>query len=197
MARPKEFNTDEVLQKALLTFWEKGYENTSIADLENSMGISRISIYNSFKDKESIFLKILSMYHEMAKSYLNDHLKDKSIEGIISFVKSMFENCNEDSPTHFGCLMVNTVLDMGKFSKAVEDKVKDNRTMMKGRFEEILLIAHKEGKIKNSLSPQNSASFLVSSLWGAMATMRLYRDAKEIEPISLSIIETIKSWQTD
>ena len=54
MARPIEFDHHQALDKALLLFWRKGYQATSLADLVEFMGISRSSSYSAFQDKRSL-----------------------------------------------------------------------------------------------------------------------------------------------
>lgn len=195
MPRPKEFNQEEVLQKAMITFWEKGYENTSISDLEESMGISRVSIYNSFTDKEGIFLEILSIYHTVCESFLDEAFQEKTLEALINFFHSIYECKQDASPQKYGCLTVNTVLDMGQFSERVEMAVKDHKDMMQERFKDLLEELEKEKIIELKFSVDDAAALLVGSLWGAMATIRLYRDAKEIKPMITAVISTIESWR--
>ncbi len=63
MARPKEFNHDEVLEKAMQVFWAKGYECTSMQNLVDAMGINRGSLYATFGDKHSLHLATLDRYY--------------------------------------------------------------------------------------------------------------------------------------
>src|SRR6516164_5154650 len=62
MARPREFDEGEVLDRALATFWEHGYEGTSIDDLVAATGLGRASLYGAFGDKEQIFARALERY---------------------------------------------------------------------------------------------------------------------------------------
>ena len=55
MARSKEFEENEVLDKAMKLFWEQGYEKTSMTDLVEHMGIHRRSLYDTFGDKHHCF----------------------------------------------------------------------------------------------------------------------------------------------
>src|SRR3982751_5501533 len=65
MARHKEFDRDEALQKAMEVFWARGYEATSVGDLVEQMGINRQSIYDTFGDKHSLYLQSLDRYREV------------------------------------------------------------------------------------------------------------------------------------
>ena len=62
MARSKEFEETVVLDKAMRLFWEQGYEKTSMTDLVEHMGIHRRSLYDTFGDKHSLFLKAMDRY---------------------------------------------------------------------------------------------------------------------------------------
>jgi TetR/AcrR family transcriptional repressor of nem operon len=66
MARPREFNTDQAIVKAAAVFWEKGYEDASLTDLLDGMGITRGSLYKAFTDKKSLFLRVLDYYETAA-----------------------------------------------------------------------------------------------------------------------------------
>ncbi|MDQ6889496.1 MAG: TetR/AcrR family transcriptional regulator, partial [Bacteroidota bacterium] len=61
MPKKEMFDNEEVLKKALSLFWEKGYNGTSISDLETVTGINRSSIYNTYGDKNQFFLKALEL----------------------------------------------------------------------------------------------------------------------------------------
>ena len=62
MARPREFDRDEVLDLAIKVFWTRGYDRTSVQDLVNSMGIQRGSLYAAFGGKQPLFLEALDRY---------------------------------------------------------------------------------------------------------------------------------------
>lgn len=62
MARPREFDRDEALAEAMRLFWAQGYENTSISQLTNAMGISSPSLYAAFGDKRRLFDEAVECY---------------------------------------------------------------------------------------------------------------------------------------
>lgn len=67
MARPKQFDREQALRKAMMLFWQKGYEATSIPDLLESMGISRSSLYEEYSDKRTLFREALQYYEQLGK----------------------------------------------------------------------------------------------------------------------------------
>ena len=68
MPRPKSFDRDEVLEQAMNLFWDSGYRATSIQDLENHLGINRVSLYREFGSKHDLFLAALDNYRDEVMS---------------------------------------------------------------------------------------------------------------------------------
>lgn len=66
MARPREFDPDNVIEKAMHVFWEHGYQDASMPDLLDGMGLTRGSLYKAFKDKKTLYLKVLECYEDAA-----------------------------------------------------------------------------------------------------------------------------------
>lgn len=62
MARPKEFDPNEALERAMLLFWEKGFQATSMRDLVQAMGINRGSLYDTFGSKEELYQAAIDRY---------------------------------------------------------------------------------------------------------------------------------------
>src|SRR5260221_5887730 len=66
MARPREFDRDEVLERAMSVFWSKGFTATSTSDLVEAMQIGRQSMYDSFGDKRALYLEALAHYQQQS-----------------------------------------------------------------------------------------------------------------------------------
>jgi Bacterial regulatory proteins, tetR family len=76
LGRPRAFNIDKALDRALRVFWEKGYEGSSLSDLTEAMGINRPSLYAAFGNKEALFRKALARYVEGTMAF--DHMGSTS-----------------------------------------------------------------------------------------------------------------------
>ena len=74
--RSKEFDPDDVLQEALKTFWQRGFEGTNMPELLGSMGVGRASFYNAFGSKREVFLRILDLYFETLRAHLEGLISD-------------------------------------------------------------------------------------------------------------------------
>src|SRR5580658_3213683 len=75
MGRPREFDTDAALEKAMRLFWAQSYEGTSVADLTETLGISRPSLYAAFGAKQSLFRATLGRYAAGPASYVSTALR--------------------------------------------------------------------------------------------------------------------------
>src|SRR2546422_7441457 len=86
--RPRSFDTDEALDRALRVFWRKGYEGASLPDLTKAMRINRPSLYAAFGNKEALFRKALARYAEGPASYVREALEAPTARGVFEHLLS-------------------------------------------------------------------------------------------------------------
>jgi TetR/AcrR family transcriptional repressor of nem operon len=110
MGRTIEFNRTKARDKALLMFWRKGYQATSIADLLETMEISRSSFYLAFVDKRTLFLECLDLFARRTQDVVSRARAEMlPIDALQSFFNFIGPRKNKAS---WGCMLVNTVLEM-------------------------------------------------------------------------------------
>src|SRR5438132_11779633 len=83
IGRPRAFDIDEALKRALLVFQQKGYEGTSLPDLTAAMGINRPSLYAAFGNKESLFARVLDRYVEGPAGYVRAALNEPTARAVV------------------------------------------------------------------------------------------------------------------
>ena len=124
MGRSKEFEEDIVLQKAMELFWEQGYEKTSISDLVEHMGIHRRSLYDTFGDKHTLFLKSIDLFGEFINSRLKSEIsRAETAKQALQFIFDFVIEGNEDRP--LGCLFVNSATELAPRDKEVDEKTEE------------------------------------------------------------------------
>ncbi len=96
MGRPREFNVDKALDHALHVFWRKGYEGTSIADLTETIGITKPSLYAAFGNKEELFRKALDRYVDGPGGYVQVALAKPTAREV---VEHLLYEAADASPT--------------------------------------------------------------------------------------------------
>jgi TetR/AcrR family transcriptional repressor of nem operon len=138
MARPVAFDTDRARDRALLLFWQRGYQATSLPDLLAAMGISRSSLYAAYGDKRGLFVECLDLFAERTRGIL---AKARERHAPLDALQFFFER-HLDGPgrgrASLGCLLVNTVLEMAGVDDDLCDRASRHLTAIEGLFETTL-----------------------------------------------------------
>jgi AcrR family transcriptional regulator len=166
MGRPREFNVEHALDKALNVFWRNGYEGTSIADLTDAMGINPPSLYAAFGNKEKLFHKALERYAQQVTSYWNEAIEKPTARGMAEHLlrKSadfLSEECNPP-----GCMMVRTAMQCSAAEESIERELASRRATGEVMLRERLATAKDQGELPADLDPQDYARYLMTVLEG-------------------------------
>jgi TetR/AcrR family transcriptional regulator, transcriptional repressor for nem operon len=184
VARPREFDLEEVLDRAVETFWSKGYEATSIRDLVHSMGIHRASLYVAFGDKQRLFLSVLDRYRQMVVRKLLDIL-DSCPSGraaIRQFFGTVVEHVVTGGPLR-GCLVTNSAVERGLSDPATAKKVSLCLTQLEDGFYATLLRAQRGGELDQRRDLRALARYLTSSLQGLLVIGKIQTDRAALEDV--------------
>jgi AcrR family transcriptional regulator len=164
--RPRQFDYDDALEKAMHVFWSKGFEGTSMPDLTEAMGMNRPSIYAAFGNKEELFRKALERYTEQSLAAFRDLLDAPTVrEGLERlFCGSADKFACKERPR--GCLAVQGALvGSADAANVCADTAKQREAMvdvLRERFERGL----KEGDLKAGTDTAGLARFYVTILQG-------------------------------
>ncbi|MGF1569190.1 MAG: TetR/AcrR family transcriptional regulator [Nodosilinea sp.] len=124
MGRRLEFEPSEAVQKAMMVFWQKGFERTSVADLEAGTGVGRKSLYRTFRDKEDLFLAALGNYRRyMADENLAPLLEEDADLDDIEALLHQLASLGGTPEGGMGCLICNTAVEMGQDMPAAARQV--------------------------------------------------------------------------
>src|ERR1700737_2538375 len=83
LGRPRSFDIDGALDRALQVFWRKGYEGASLSDLTKAVGVNRPSLYAAFGDKKALFRKALNRYLTGPAAYTQEALKEPTARAVV------------------------------------------------------------------------------------------------------------------
>lgn len=197
MGRPREFDADNVLEKAMLAFWEKGLQRTSMRQIEELTGVKQVSLYNAFNDKEGLFLAAHERYIQHIGTALDRQLENRDLDGIVAFANSMVTPGSGFPDNPFGCLTVNTALIGEMGSLAIKERVDFCRVMVRDKLRAALERANARGKLKLSLRLDDCAELLVSTFWGIFITIRLAGDQSAGKPSVKALKRTLQDWCAD
>jgi TetR/AcrR family transcriptional repressor of nem operon len=185
MARPKEFDRDAALQQAMKTFWTRGYEGTSVVDLTAAMGISRSSLYETFGDKQDLFIEALGRYQNITEGKRAALLAAAGSvkQGMAGLLKGVIDFAlDKDLPG--GCFYTNTATALG----TLDDKVRVLIQAEAARLEDDLAAFFARGQGRGELvpgrDPRALARFFVAVIRGMSVIARISGDRKALEDMA-------------
>ena len=193
MARHKEFDSDEALNKAMEVFWLRGYEAASIQDLVKNMGINRQSLYDTFGDKHALYLQTLDRYREVEGRRMFELLGRPG--SVKKTLRLLFEGVIERAlcdRQRRGCFMGNAVSELAGRCKETAARTGSNMTTTEEAFYRALLRGKKEGELKHVRDLRAVARFLCSSMQGLVLTAKALQDRKTLEDVvkvTLSVLD--------
>jgi AcrR family transcriptional regulator len=194
VGRPREFEADQVVEAAGDLFWERGYEMTSIADLEKKTGLDRSSLYHAFGNKHALFESALDCY---VKVNLEDRLagmrvEEAGLKAVADFFTGMAEAFRSDPRTRRGCLMVNSVAELG----SRDPKVLRAAIAYRERFREAFATALGQASARGPIEAKRTrarAEFLTATTMGLFVTARI--DPVDAAEICQGIAAEVSSWR--
>lgn len=153
----------------MLVFWEKGFEGTSIQNLEEAMGLKRTSIYNTFGNKRALFERVMACYKESVMAALladMDSAPDIR-EGVRRLLNGALKiHFDEDNPG--GCLVVLSLLESGQHDARSQAALQQTIHDMKNALQVRLTRAKKAGEFPAGLDTAATATTIATTMTGMM-----------------------------
>ncbi len=193
MARPKAFNEEEVIDKAVEIFWAKGYEATSMQDLIDAMGIQRGSLYGTFGSKQQLFLKSLKRYSVTVVKKLLEILESKpsAIESIELFFSQLVEHLLTAGELR-SCLVTNSAIERGLRDEETRQLVLKLLNALEDGFYKTLLRAKENGELSTELDLKVVANYLTSSMQGLLVMGKVCSERSVLEGINQMTLSILK-----
>ncbi|WP_458756810.1 TetR/AcrR family transcriptional regulator [Afipia sp. TerB] len=166
MGRPREFDVDDALDRALHVFWRKGYEGASMNDLTESMGITRPSLYAAFGNKENLFRKALDRYVDGPGGYVQTALEQPTVRGVVRHLLYGAANAVTDPCNPPGCLSVQGALTCGDAAESIKQELMDRRNAGEQDLRERFERAVTEGDLDAGSDPAALARYISVVLQG-------------------------------
>lgn len=194
MARPRQFDADEVLDKATGVFWAKGYEGAHLSDLLRATGLSKSSLYETFGSKRELYLASLDRYNEQVAAKTAAGLiakRDCPREGIAAVFDAFIDNITGHDPTR-GCFINNSAGEIGPADTEATARLTRGREYLEDAFYEAVVRGQQLDRINRGRDPRALARFLASSLHGLLVTGKSNPGRKVLRDIadtSLTILD--------
>ncbi len=182
MARPRQFDEDEALMQALLVFWQRGYEGCSIRDLLDATGLPRQSLYNTFGDKRSLFLRALDRYRQRVVQDLAPLKKEGATLGDLRTY--MLGALGAQAELGGGaCLLVVTAFGPAAADPDVQAAIEAGAVSVRNAFSALLTRLRDDGSLPYETDPETHAAYLYSVLNGMSALQRTGGSRAQIQGV--------------
>jgi AcrR family transcriptional regulator len=183
--RPRAFDRDGALQKAMKVFWEYGYEAASISDLTAAMGISSPSLYAAFRCKEQLFREAVALYNETLGAAAASELRERptareAISAVLRHHAAVF--CDADYPR--GCMIVLAATTCTERSRSVHEHLADWRMALERDFTERIERGITDGDVPPGVDAATIAAFYNSVNHGMAIQARDGADQAKLSAIA-------------
>ncbi len=174
VARPREFDIDEALEKAIEAFWARGYEATSVADLMTAMSLQKGSLYKAFGDKRSLFDQAFGRYLDEAYAAQRKALSGDAppLESLRRWIGAAIESVRDGESCRRGCFAVNTLVELGPEGRDVGDRLERHFQRLARLVAETVTRGQAAGEIRRDAPPDALAQLLLVFLCGLLANLR-------------------------
>ena len=193
--RPRLFDEEAVLDELTALFWEKGYAQTSMADLVEASGVHKSSLYSTFGSKEELFSKILRRYLAGRMDALSALIEEAGpgIEGIHGFLELIRGNIISGGHRE-GCLLVNSSSELHGTAPGFENFGAEYRAALRERIRKLIQQAEPEGAPNGVLTDQRTDLF-VTFMAGLNVTVRGGADEDEIGRTVDAMHAAVDAWR--
>lgn len=191
VGRPRAFNRDEALDRAMHVFWRKGFEGSSLKDLTGAMGIQPTSLYVAFGNKQSLFEQALARYLAGPAAFVHAALAEPTAYAVAERILCQTAEFLAERRLRRGCMTIQAALAGGKKAEAVRRKlialrVKEQDALRR-RFER----ARSEGDLPKDADAAGLARFITAVFQGM--TVQAINGATREELLRLAAM-ALRAW---
>jgi AcrR family transcriptional regulator len=170
--RPRCFDLEEALDRSLLLFWEKGFQNTSLDEIAEAVGVKKPSLYAAFGDKEMLFRKVLQRYSSKLSEPIQALERSADIrEAIDAFIElGIAGGCSQGHPR--GCLLASAFADSTLLPPNLAKEIKALVGQADQAVAQRLKKAVRDGQLPADFDVKGTAKFLITLMHGVALRVR-------------------------
>ena len=195
--RPREFDTDEVLDRVVELFWEQGFEATSMSDIVEVTGLNKSSLYNSFGSKDQLFQTALARYTSRREQMIHSGLRDGTagLDDIMMFLEMVEIEMTSDTGSR-GWLAINTSTELGRCDQSVVEMGTRFRGEMRSSIRAALDRAAELGEI-GPAAVEHRVEMLVAFMMSLGVVARGGAPRAELDGQLAAMRGLVDSWRLD
>ncbi|MFB9947566.1 TetR/AcrR family transcriptional regulator [Rhizobium puerariae] len=169
LARPREFDEDQVLDAVMETFWRHGYEGTSAQNLVDATGLGRGSLYAAYTNKDGLFEQALLRYRKRAEGHADQLRQKGSPKERLRALMTDIVDADLKAAERRGCLATNSAIEMAGRDPRVAELVRQNFAILTRGIEETI----RRGQVTGEMRPEADASALALFVLNAVQGLRV------------------------
>jgi TetR/AcrR family transcriptional repressor of nem operon len=192
VGRPRQFQRDVVLDRAMRVFWSRGYEATSVEHLVARMGIQRGSLYATFGDKRGLFFAAIERYNTVVTGRLLAALEEPASgrAAIERFFRQQVELAVTPGRPR-GCLVTNSAAELASRDRGAGARLGVVLTRLEAAFRRAVVRAKQAGEIDPRRNARALARFLTSSAQGLSVMAKAFPDRAALDDVVAVILEVV------
>jgi AcrR family transcriptional regulator len=164
--RPRQFDAEEALDRALAVFWRRGYEGATLDELTRVMGINRPSLYAAFGDKERLFRRALDRYVGGPAGYVREAMSRPTAREAAEALLAGTVALLTDPANPRGCLVVQGALACGEAADSIRRELAAVRAAGMNLVRKRLQRAHHDGELPQGVDCADLARYLMTVVHG-------------------------------
>ncbi|RVT48671.1 TetR/AcrR family transcriptional regulator [Rheinheimera sediminis] len=188
VGRPRAFDMEKALQKALEVFWRKGYEGASLPDLCEAMGINKPSLYAAFGNKEQLFLKAIELYENRPCAFFYPALEKESSYEVVKHMLCGAASTTADPDNPPGCVIVQGALACSESAAFVKEALIAKRRAGEVALYTRLEQAKADGDLPDHSDPAALARYIVAVLQGMAVQATSGANCAELKQVADTVL---------
>jgi len=182
--RPREFDIDAALDKAIVIFSERGYYGTSIADLSSALELTAGSIYKAFDDKRAVFIAALERYITLRTERLQQALQPtRTGRERVRTVLALYAASSYEDEGRRGCLIVSSAVELAISDPEIAGRVARSLDLHEKRLTLFIRQGQDDGSIPAHVEAAVTARLLLCVLQGMRVIGKTGRGKKEMNSL--------------
>jgi AcrR family transcriptional regulator len=193
MAGTKQFDEEQVLERALECFWRHGYGATSMQDLAQATGVLRGSLYHAYGDKRAIFLKVYERYRarflDKVREAMAGATAEEALRRYFVFAVGTIVMSDPDHDATRGCLTTKTATDETAMDESIRQALRLLLDGVRALIEERLSRPDAQGQL--ALPPAAATALIVTATRGMVVMERIYRDRDQLQTMGEDLLRLL------
>ncbi|MFE0258322.1 TetR/AcrR family transcriptional regulator [Streptomyces sp. NPDC059010] len=182
MARPRQFDEQDAVVRATELFWRHGYHATSVRDLGDELKLTPSSLYRTFTDKHTLFLRALDHYRatESAQAERLLGADSRPIRHVLRDWMLWLVTCPADGESGRGCFVVNTATELGTSDDQVSQRTEAAFEVTRQALRSVLLQGRRKGELPADLDVDATVELLFTTVLGLRVRERAGHDPERL-----------------